>query len=444
MIIESAVALTGVMMQWAYSVLLLLLCYRLGRVGTHRRMLWTWALAWAAQVLAVTGYAFQAIATMSGRPLHDTLALRTLDALYLPGMLLFTALAALGVARAAGRPMSLATERVLVLAAIAAGIAAALLDDAILTGMLLMAATASVFLVGGVRIAGAERRRRRQRRLLAMAMGLFGVVALAYQACRYFGAWLNPLGEFGNLVLTTAGYASALTSVILGGAVAVMVTEDGFRAHRFTQRERARELAASRLRLVAVADAAARAEAARGPAQPVPESQPPMEKAVVAIDERAGSPAVIDVPLQRRMPATVPRITTLPRPVRRPDGTVSWALVIDDEAAARSTLARIFQRGGWAVREASTGAEALTWLLEMDPLVAPAVVVCGLERPGIGGRELYAHLQRQRPEFLPLLIVVTDDTEDARTTEFLRSAGCQWIHRPINVDEVARAVEQVV
>ena len=120
------------------------------------------------------------------------------------------------------------------------------------------------------------------------------------------------------------------------------------------------------------------------------------------------------------------------------------ALLIDDEAPVRSTLARIFQRGGWAVREAATGAEALSWLLGVDAREAPAVVLCDLKMPGLGGRELYAHLQDQRPEFLQRLIFATDDADEASVAEFIHATGCQLIHKPGSVEEVARAVERVL
>ena len=117
-------------------------------------------------------------------------------------------------------------------------------------------------------------------------------------------------------------------------------------------------------------------------------------------------------------------------------------MLIDDEAPARSTLARIFQRGGWAVREAATGAEALNWLVGVGPQEAPAVIICNFKMPGLGGRQFHAHLQQHRPEFLPRLLFVTDGPDES-TAEFIRATRCQMIRKPGTVEDVARAVEQV-
>jgi CheY-like chemotaxis protein len=137
-----------------------------------------------------------------------------------------------------------------------------------------------------------------------------------------------------------------------------------------------------------------------------------------------------------------PRTATLPPPGRHPDGSTSLALLIDDEAPARATLARIFQRGGWAVREAATGAEALNWLVGIPSQEAPGVIVCSFKMPGLGGRQFHAHLQQHRPEFLQRVIFVTDGM-DQPTADFIRAAGCQVIRKPGTVEDVARAVEQV-
>lgn len=444
MIPESPIALVGIVLQWSSCLLLLLLCYRLGRIDMHRRMLWTWTAAWAAEAVSITGFTIQAVAALAGHPIDGTRSLRWLDGVYVPGTLLFIALVGLGVAQTVGRRISLAAERTAVLTAIAVGILATLLDAEILTGMLLIVTIATVFLGGPVLIVTADRRARGRRLLVPVAMAFFGIVALTYQLIRYFGGSLDPFGDFSYVILTASGYAHALTSAIVGAAVIVLITEDGLRARRYADEERLHELATSEAQRVTLIESVGEvivAEWRRGEAEgPLHEQR--IEDVVVAESQWIRPSPIVDDPVALRAPAIFPRTATLPRPIRR-DGRMSQALLVDDESAARSTLARIFRRGGWAVREAATGAEALSWLLGVDTPAAPAVVVCSFRMPGIGGRELYAHLQQERPEFLRRLIFVANDSDDSPALEFSRATECHLIHKPITVEEVARAVEQV-
>ncbi|HEY4102062.1 MAG TPA: ATP-binding protein [Gemmatimonadales bacterium] len=138
------------------------------------------------------------------------------------------------------------------------------------------------------------------------------------------------------------------------------------------------------------------------------------------------------------------RITTLPRPIARSDGAVAETMLIDDEAAVRSTLSRIFQRGGWRVREAATGEEALHWLLQVPESAAPDLLLCDLKMPGLSGRDVYAHLQQQRPALLDRLIFVTGDVAEPGTAAFLKGTGRPVVEKPFTVSEIAEAVEAVL
>jgi CheY-like chemotaxis protein len=445
MILKSPLALVGVVMQWGSCVLLLLLCYRLGRIDTHRRMLWTWMAAWAAEAASVTGFTIQAAAALAGHPIDGIRALQWFDAVYAPATLLFLVLVRLSVSQVVGRRMSIVAERGAVVAAIAAGILVTLVGRDILTGALLVIVTATIVVGSVVLIMASERRLRSRRFLLIAAIAFFGVVALTYQSIRYFGGVLDPFGDFADVVLPSSGYAHTLASAILGAAVIVLITEDGVRARQHAEEKRLRELDASAARLVVITESVGDvivAERWRDAAEREVRDQ--QIAAVVVAEARTARPRpMIEGPVALRAPDMLPRTATLPRPIRHPDGRMSEALLVDDESAARSTLARIFHRGGWAIREAATGAEALNWLLGVDTRDAPAVVLCSFRMPGIGGRELYAHLQQERPEFLHRLVFVANDADNSPALEFSRAAECQLVHKPITVEEVARAVEHV-
>jgi CheY-like chemotaxis protein len=68
-------------------------------------------------------------------------------------------------------------------------------------------------------------------------------------------------------------------------------------------------------------------------------------------------------------------------------------LVVDDDGALRRLVAAVLKRKGFAVAEASDGAEAVA-TLERE---AFALVVTDLMMPGMGGPELVRHIRAHRP-----------------------------------------------
>ncbi len=163
-----------------------------------------------------------------------------------------------------------------------------------------------------------------------------------------------------------------------------------------------------------------------------------------------GARFVLTLPLDPtaavRSPATgvAPRSATLPPPVRLDGERLADVLLIDDESAVRATLARVFQRGGWPVREAASGEEGLAWLLAAADADLPALILCDLKMPGMGGREVHAHLLARRPQVLDRLVFVTGDVVESTTAAFIAGAGCEVVEKPFTVAEIARAVERVL
>ncbi len=160
-----------------------------------------------------------------------------------------------------------------------------------------------------------------------------------------------------------------------------------------------------------------------------------------------GARFILSIPIDPDAMAAVPtnrKTATLPAPPRRDDGSAAEAMLIDDEAAVRATLARIFQRGGWLLRESATGEEALAWLLTVPAERSPAVILCDLKMPGVSGREVYSKLVESRPDLAPRVIFVTGDVVEQSTASFLASAGREVVEKPFTVAEIALAVQKVV
>jgi PAS domain S-box-containing protein len=91
-------------------------------------------------------------------------------------------------------------------------------------------------------------------------------------------------------------------------------------------------------------------------------------------------------------------------------GRAATVLLVEDEAALRVTVRRILERRGYSVLEARHGGDALlVWRRDRDAIDA---VVTDVRMPEMGGRELAAALQGDRPG-LPVVFVTGYADRDA-------------------------------
>ncbi len=113
------------------------------------------------------------------------------------------------------------------------------------------------------------------------------------------------------------------------------------------------------------------------------------------------------------LPATRKAVSPAAKPQSMPVILRGTALIVDDEAAIRTTLSRILERAGMLTIEAANGHGALTLLTETALSIDIAVV--DLAMPGMNGLELLAAIRQRYPK-LPVLLMsgnpgqVTDDS----------------------------------
>ncbi|MGZ8468568.1 MAG: PAS domain-containing protein [Gemmatirosa sp.] len=113
-------------------------------------------------------------------------------------------------------------------------------------------------------------------------------------------------------------------------------------------------------------------------------------------------------------------------------------LLVEDEAAVRTTACRILERHGYAVLEARHGADALLlWRAHAADVVA---VVTDLRMPEMGGRELAAVLRDDRPD-LPLVLVT--GYADQQLVAHL-GPGTAYVEKPFTGEALLAALRQVV
>lgn len=94
-------------------------------------------------------------------------------------------------------------------------------------------------------------------------------------------------------------------------------------------------------------------------------------------------------------------------------GTLSTALVVDDDTEARSLVRLILETEGYAVVEAAHGEEALGLI---GPYPVPDVIVTDLAMPILNGVALIERLESE-PRTATIPIVVVSASDEARALQ---------------------------
>jgi two-component system, NtrC family, response regulator AtoC len=116
-------------------------------------------------------------------------------------------------------------------------------------------------------------------------------------------------------------------------------------------------------------------------------------------------------------------------PVRR-------ILVIDDEASIQESLEMFLREKGLAVYTAGTGAEGLEAFLKYHP----HVIILDIRLPDTSGLEILQRIVTTDPDAKVIMITAYHDMET--TIEAMRHGAYDYIHKPLDVDELDQAVTQ--
>lgn len=144
-------------------------------------------------------------------------------------------------------------------------------------------------------------------------------------------------------------------------------------------------------------------------------------------------------------PAAPAPVAGTPEVVYGPDGKPLPVVIIDDNPAVRRTMRAIFERWGWPVLELDSAPEALRFLT--DPATgAPsvAIIVCDLRMPVVSGQELFTRVIALAPGLADRFIFVTGDVVEPGAAGFLAEAGRPVVEKPFTLEEISRAVQQVL
>ena len=154
-----------------------------------------------------------------------------------------------------------------------------------------------------------------------------------------------------------------------------------------------------------------------------------------------GSTFLIELPVHKEVETADP----LPAP-SKPFSLVSAGgagrriLVVDDEPTILDLFVEILGAAGYNVDTADNGVEAAQKVRNSRY----DVVVSDVRMPQMNGIQLYDEILAVRPELADRVLFVTGDLIDPDTVAFVERIGATTIAKPLEIQQVLRAIEAVV
>ena len=113
-------------------------------------------------------------------------------------------------------------------------------------------------------------------------------------------------------------------------------------------------------------------------------------------------------------------------------------LVIDDDSSIRETLELYLSEEGYEVVTAATGTEGLNRFVE----TSPDVIILDIRLPDIDGFTVLEDLREEDENAKVIMITAHHDMES--TINAMKSGAFDYIHKPVNVDELDMAIRKAV
>ena len=127
-------------------------------------------------------------------------------------------------------------------------------------------------------------------------------------------------------------------------------------------------------------------------------------------------------------------------PQRMPETGTETLLLVEDEAAVRSSVRRLLEWHGYTVLEARNGAEALRIFDTHEETID--LVLTDVVMPEMGGHELVERLQSRRPELRVLFM--SGFAERAFTSDGSMPASTGYLEKPFTVETLMRRLREVL
>ena len=127
-------------------------------------------------------------------------------------------------------------------------------------------------------------------------------------------------------------------------------------------------------------------------------------------------------------------------PQRMPEVGTETLLLVEDEAAVRSSVRRLLEWHGYTVLEARNGAEALR--VYEAHAGGIDLILTDVAMPEMGGHELVERLRAQRPDLRVLFM--SGYAERAFTSNGSMPAGTGYLEKPFTVETLMRRLREVL
>ncbi len=115
-------------------------------------------------------------------------------------------------------------------------------------------------------------------------------------------------------------------------------------------------------------------------------------------------------------------------------------LVVEDDAANRTVISKLFTKLGHRVTAVSDGFEAYA-LLQRDPVDC---IICDFRMPSVSGRTLFEQVEELMPQLVRRFVFVTGDFTRPSSRKFLDRLGAPVVAKPYAAEELVAAVDAVL
>ncbi|MBA3893008.1 MAG: PAS domain S-box protein [Gemmatimonadales bacterium] len=158
----------------------------------------------------------------------------------------------------------------------------------------------------------------------------------------------------------------------------------------------------------------------------------------ITLESAPGRGATFTVLLPRYLGNEPPASSRVDR--RRLPGGTETLLLVEDEAAVRSSARRLLERQGYTVLEARHGADALRIVEESGRQID--LVVTDLVMPEMGGKELAERLRAHRPALKVLFM--SGYTEKAIAADGVMPPNTGFLEKPFTVEQLMRRLREIL
>jgi PAS domain S-box-containing protein len=158
----------------------------------------------------------------------------------------------------------------------------------------------------------------------------------------------------------------------------------------------------------------------------------------VTVDSAPGRGSTFTVLLPRHLGGEPTSPSKVDR--RRLPGGTETLLLVEDEAAVRSSARRLLERQGYSVLEARHGADALRIVEESGRPID--LVVTDLVMPEMGGKELAERLRAHRPGLKVLFM--SGYTEKAFAAGGVMPPNTGFVEKPFTVEQLMRRLREIL